>query len=344
MKKILSLALAFIMVFSLAACGSDSETPAESAAPAESEAPAESSAPAESEAPAEPTTVIVSVNNAEGLPVDVEFPLDPQRVVCLNWQTVDFLDAMGLGDRIVGVIKDGSYPEHLSAYVENEDIVNLGGMKDVDMEAVMSLQPDVIFSSDRTESMFEEFSEIAPTMSAAVYYDMGFMEGYKYLASQHSAIFGLEGEVDEIIAGYEARIAAIADFAGEQTALLGIFAGGLNTLGNTGRASIVVNEMGFVNLAGDENVNHGNISSYEAWLEMDPDWMFILDKDTAVGTEAVAAMQQMEENNPVIAETSAFKSGQIVYLEPGAAWYLGDGGITALDLMITCVEEGIGLS
>ncbi len=326
MKKLLALILVGMMSLSLAAC-TQSE-PADDAADAGADVA---------------ETVIVSVNDAEGKPVEVEFPLDPQRVVCLNWQTVDFLDAMGLGDRIVGVIKSGSYPEHLKAYVDNEDIVNVGGMKDVDMEAVMSLQPDVIFSSDRTEAQFAEFSEIAPTMSAAVYYDMGFMEGYKHLASQHSAIFGLTGEVDAIIAGYEERIAAIAAFAEGKTALLGIFAGGLNTLGNTGRASIVVNEMGFENLAGGENVNHGNVSSYEAWLEMNPDWMFILDKDTAVGEEATAAKDQMEVDNPVIAETEAFKSGQIVYLEPGAAWYLGDGGITALDLMITCVEEGIGL-
>ncbi len=333
MKKLLVLMLAGAMTFSAVACGNSTEE----AAPAEetTEEAAEESA----------ETITVTVTDAEGKPVDVEFPVDPQRIVAMNWQTVDFLDAIGKGDQIVGILSNaGSTPEHLQKYFEEgSEVVEVGSMKEPDMEAIMSLQPDVIFSSDRTEEMYEEFSAIAPTMAAYVDYSMGFMEGYKSLADKHSQIFGVDGEVDEIIAGYDERIAAIAEFADGKTALLGIFAGGLNTLGNEGRASIVVNEMGFENLAGDEDVNHGNVSSYDAWLELNPDWMFILDKDTAVGTEAVAAKEQMEVNNDVIAATDAYKNGQIIYLEPGADWYVADGGITSLDHMITCVEEGIGL-
>ena len=322
MNKFLKCTMVGALAFTLVGCGNSSEKPEEEK---------------------KDKTVTVEVMNGEKQKIEVEFPVDPQEVVVLNWQTMDFLDAVGLGDRVVGLIKEGTYPAHLKKYVEDDSIENVGGMKDIDMEAVMSLQPDVIFSSDRTASKYDEFSKIAPTMSAAVVYADGFMNSYKTLADNHGKIFDKTGEVDDIIAGYEERIDAIAKKAEGQTALLGIFAGGLNTLGNVGRAGIVVNEMGFENLAGDENVNHGNVSSYDAWLEMDPDWMFILDKDTAVGTEAVAAKEQMEVNNPIIAQTKAFKNDQIVYLTPGECWYIADGGITSLDLMITCIEEGIGL-
>ena len=291
---------------------------------------------------ADEATKIVTVTDAEGNPIDVAFPTDIKRVVVLNHQTMDFLDSVGLSDLVVGYIKSGSYPEHLKKYIDDESIANVGGMKDIDMEKVMELQPDVIFSSDRTESKYNDFSMIAPTMAAYVDYSIGFMNGYKALAKKHAEIFGVSGNVENIIAGYDARIAKIAEFAGDSTCLLGIFAGGLNTLGNVGRASIIVNEMGFQNLQ-LENVNHGNLSSYEAWLELNPDYMFVLDKDTAVGTEAVAAKEQLEVNNPVIAETDAYKNGRIIYLEPGAAWYIADGGITSLDLMISCIETGLGL-
>ncbi len=320
-KKLSSLVLTGILAISMVACAPSSN---------------EESSSTEGE------TVTITVSDAEGKDIDVDFPQNPEKIVALNWQTVDFLQAVGMEDKIVGCLEvTASTPEHLRELAES--IQSVGGMKDPDMEAIMSLQPDIIFSSDRTKAMYDEFSKIAPTMSAYVNYADGFMDGYKDLAENHSEIFGVDGEVDEIIEGYEERIEDIADFAGDQTALLGIFAGGLNTLGNEGRASLVVNEMGFENLAGDENVNHGNISSYESWLKMNPDWMFILDKDTAVGTEAVSAKEQLETNNPVIAETNAFKNGQIVYLEPGGAWYVADGGITSLDLMISSVEEGLGL-
>ena len=322
MKKLIALLLALGLVVSFTACGSS----------------------AEEEQPEVAETHMVTVTDADGNPIEVEFPTNLERVVVLNHQTMDFLDAIGKADIVVGYLgASASTPEHLIKYTEDENIANVGGMKDPDMEAIMSLEPDAIFTSDRIESMYNEFSAIAPTMAAYVKYSDGFMNGYKALAAKHGEIFGVSGDVESIIAGYDERIAAIAEFANGQTALLGIFAGGINTLGNEGRASIVVNEMGFKNLQ-LENVNHGNISSYEAWLELDPEWMFVLDKDTAVGTEAVAAKEQMEVNNPVIAETQAFKNGHIVYLEPGAAWYVADGGITSLDLMISCIEEGIGLN
>lgn len=300
-------------------------------------------APKEQEESKEKQTITVTVTDAKGEDIDVEFPANPQKVVALNWQTVDFLDAVGMGDRLVGIAKTGVYPKHLEKYALDDSIANVGGMKDIDMEAIMSLQPDVIFSSDRTEKMYDEFSKIAPTMAAYVKYSPSFMDGYKELAQKHGQIFGVEGEVDSIIKGYEERIANIAEFAEGKTALLGIFAGGINTLGNNGRASLVVNEMGFENLAGGDNVNHGNISSYEAWLDLNPDYMFILDKDSAVGTEAVSAKEQMEVNNPVIEKTNAYKNGNIVYLEPGDVWYIADGGITSLDLMIKCVEDAVGI-
>ena len=62
MKKLLALMLALVMVFALAACGSEPAAE-ESPAAAESEAPAaESETPAESEAPAEETVEPVTLN------------------------------------------------------------------------------------------------------------------------------------------------------------------------------------------------------------------------------------------------------------------------------------------
>ena len=334
MKKILALLLAGAMALSLAACSQPAED--SSSKPAEGSSSKEEASSKEET----PKTVTVEVVNGEGQMIDVEFPVAPKKVAVLNYQTLDFLDAMGLEDCIGGVIT-GSLPEHLKKYAEDDSIVNLGSMKDIDMEALAEMEPDVIFSSDRTAKKYDVFSSIAPTMSCAIVYKDGFMKSYETLAKKHGQIFGLDNATADIIADYKARVEAINAKFGGKTALLGIFAGGLNTLGNTGRAGIVVNEMGFVNAAGDEDVNHGNKSSYEVFLELNPEYMFILDKDTAVGTEAVAAKEQME--NDIIKQTDAYKNNKIIYLEPGACWYLCDGGITAFDLMLTDLEEDLGL-
>lgn len=316
MKKLLALLSAAIMSITFVACSDNTQKEDKTSA----------------------QTVVMTVTDGEGKPVDVEFPVLPEKIAVLNYQTLDFLDALGLGDRITGMIK-GSAPAHLKKYEDNKNIVNLGGMKDIDIEALAALAPDVIFSSDRTQSMYDTFSQIAPTMAAYISYKDGFMNSYKNLAKAHATIFDLGNKVDETIKKYEDRIGAINTEFGGKTALLGIFADGLNTLGNTGRCSLIVNELGFNNLAGGKDVNHGNKSSYEVFLDLNPEYMFIIDKDTAVGTEAVEAKQQME--NDIIKQTNAYKNNKIIYLEPADAWYMCDGGITAMDLMLSSIEDSL---
>ncbi len=320
MKKLLAIILSAVTALSLVAC-SQQEGEIE-------------------EKDVDAKTVSIEVLNGEGKMVKVEFPTSPKKVAVLNYQTLDYMDAMGLGDRIAGVVT-GSLPEHLKKYGEDENIVNLGSLKEIDVEALAAMDPDVIFSSDRTASSYDLFSSIAPTMSCSIVYADGFMNSYKDLAIRHGKIFDIGDKTSDIISGYEARVEAInAEFNGT-TALLGIFAGGLNTLGNVGRCGIIVNEMGFVNASGNVDVNHGNKSSYELFLEINPEYIFIIDKDTAVGEEAVSAKEQME--NEIIKQTQAYKNDRIIYLEPADSWYLCDGGITAFDLMLTNLEADLDM-
>ena len=43
----------------------------------------------------------------------------------------------------------------------------------------------------------------------------------------------------------------------------------------------------------------------------------------------------------MIAGTDAYKSGNIIYLENPAVWYTAEGGITALDIMLSDLENSI---
>ncbi len=319
MKKVLSILLVAVLGISLTGCGS---------------------ATTEDTNDSSKTVQIEAVNGSDEM-IMVDYPLDPQRVVVLNYQTLDFLDAVGLGDRVVGTISDSTMPEHLHKYMNDPEIAQLGGMKEYDMEKIMELEPDMIFSSDRSASNYDEFVKIAPTFAAYIDYEKGFFDSYKELATKHATIFNVGDKVDATIDGYEERIVKIAEVSQGKSAMLLIFAGGLNVLGDDGRASIVTNEMGFKNMYTGEDVNHGNISSYEGILEQNPEYIFVLDKDTAVGEDSTAAKQQMD--NEVIQKTDAYKNDKIIYLEPGNAWYLADGGITSMDLMITNIEEGLGI-
>ena len=141
------------------------------------------------------------------------------------------------------------------------------------------------------------------------------------------------------------RIAALAAFAEDQNAIVGLCtSGSFNVLGNDGRCSIISVEIGFDNLGdGDVTSTHGNESSFELIVELNPDYIFVLDRDAAIATEGAKLAQEIVENELVM-ETDAYKNGHIVYLAHPTVWYTAEGGITALDIMLQDLESALGVS
>ena len=123
----------------LTACGASSST----ASSVASSVAASSEAATSSEAVPESVT-IKAFNGAKEL-VDVEVPFDPQRIAILDLASLDILDELGVGDRVVGTASTSL--DYLQSYVTNDSIVNLGNIKEVDMEAVMACEPDKTTSS-----------------------------------------------------------------------------------------------------------------------------------------------------------------------------------------------------
>jgi iron complex transport system substrate-binding protein len=74
-------------------------------------------------------------------------------------------------------------------------------------------------------------------------------------------------------------------------------------------------------------------------LEWDPDYLFVLDRDSAIGTNGSDTARTVIEN-AIVQQTSAYRNGHIVYLTPDV-WYLAEGGITATDVMLRNLEAGI---
>ena len=75
-------------------------------------------------------------------------------------------------------------------------------------------------------------------------------------------------------------------------------------------------------------------------MEKTPDYIFVLDRDAAIGTEGAKLAKDIMENELVMG-TDAYKNGNIVYLAHPAVWYTAEGGIRALDLMIGDLESAL---
>ncbi|MDR0759038.1 MAG: ABC transporter substrate-binding protein [Treponema sp.] len=108
------------------------------------------------------------------------------------------------------------------------------------------------------------------------------------------------------------------------------------TFGNGGRCSLIFNEVGFENLTASVTSTHGDSAFFELLLDNNPDYIFVIDRDSVIGTNGARAAREIIENG-IVRQTDAYKNGHIVYLTPDV-WYLAEGGITATDTMLKDLE------
>lgn len=260
----------------------------------------------------------------------------------MDMAALDILDQLGLESRVVGV-SDTSL-DYLKKYVDNEKVAALGTIKEADMEAVMASEPDVIFIGGRLAKSYDALSEIAPVVYLSTDTELGTVESVRKNAGIIASMFGLEDKVDGLMEGFDARLAALSESSKGKTAIIGMCtSGGFNVLGNDGRCSLIGREAGFENIGVDANIDtstHGNEASFEFVVEKAPDYIFVLDRDAAIGTEGAKLAKDIMENELVMG-TDAYKNGNIVYLAHPAVWYTAEGGIRALDLMIGDLESAL---
>ena len=339
MRKITAIVLTGMMAFSLAGCSTASNaTTAATTVATEATTAAETTAAettaAETEAE-KPEFITVACLNGASEEVELEVPFDPQTIVTLDAASTDILANLGLADRIVGTTTPEAY---LAEFVA--DAENVGTAKTFDVEAIMELEPELIFMAGRGSDFYDTLAEIAPvvrlTVSGAV------VEGTYTNSLKIASIFGLEDEMEAKLGAYDERIAAIQEVAKEKNAIVGLCtSGAFNLLGNDGRCSIIGNELGFNNIGVDANVDtsaHGNEASFEFVVDANPDYIFVLDRDKATNAEGAQLAKDIMENDLVMS-TDAYKNGNLIIMENAGVWYKAEGGFTALGIMLEDLEK-----
>lgn len=330
MKKLLSILLTGVMTVSLAACGSAAEKNT-----------AGTSETTTSEETATSETVTLTTRNGAGETVDIEFPSDSRRLAVMDLGALDILDNIGYGDRIVGVSK-GSSIDYLQKYVTDDNLINLGTVKEADMEALIESEPDIIFIGGRMSAMYDELVKIAPVYMVYTDTEKGVVESTSMNAKNIASLFHAEDKIDALLEDYNRRIDSLKTVAEGKTAIVGMVnAGGFGLLGNDGRCSIIGREIGFENVGIDADVDtsaHGNEASFEFVLSKNPEYIFAMDRDAAIGTEGAQLAAEVLDNE-LVNKTDAAQNGRVIVLEHSNVWYTAEGGITALGIMISDLEN-----
>lgn len=85
---------------------------------------------------------------------------------------------------------------------------------------------------------------------------------------------------------------------------------------------------------------HGNEVSFETVVSLNPEYIFVMDRDSAIGTSGAQLASEIMENE-LIMKTDAYQNGNLIILENPGIWYLAEGGITSLGIMLEDLEAAL---
>jgi len=275
----------------------------------------------------------ITIKHAQG---ETAVPAKPEKVIVFDLAALDMLDRLGIA---AAGVPAGPKPSHLSKYTA-DDIAKVGTLFEPDYETVNAAEPDLIIVGGRSAAKYPELAKIAPTVDLTVD-STDILGSVEKNAQIIGTIFDRQADAKTEIEKLDADIAALKEkAAGKGKGLLILTTGGkVSAYGPGSRFGILHDVFGIEPAAPDLSIgNHGQPISHEFILQTNPDWLFVIDRDAAIGREGASAKQVLD--NDLVRQTNAWKNEQVVYLD-GANWYLANGGLTALHQTVDQISQAL---
>jgi iron complex transport system substrate-binding protein len=280
----------------------------------------------------------ITVTDSRG---EEEVPLTPQSVVVYDMGVLDTLDTLGV-DAVTGVAK-GAAPSYLEQY-EGDEYVGVGDLFEPDLEAIPQTEPDLIIVGGRSSEMHDTLEETfdVPVLDMSVD-ETRYLQSSRENILELARIFEKEDEAEQTLSEYEDRIAAVNEQAPDAgTGLVLLTSGGeVTAYSLNSRFGFVHDDFGVkpaTGELGDTESRHGEAVSFEFVREVNPDLLYVVDRDVAIGETGESAEEILD--NELVRSTNAWKQEQVSYVDP-EAWYLVVGGLTSLGNIVGELEESL---
>ena len=250
----------------------------------------------------------VTVTDVRG---EVEIPAEPQRIVDLSGNS-DILSILGY--KVIGTANSDAYdytkfPSYLEETLKGAEILGYSMQDTMDVEAVMNLNPDLIVISTVQEKMYDQLSEIAPTVMIQLE-ALNWKEDVKAFAK----VFNKEDAANKWLADYEAKAKEagekIKSEYGEDTTYLSFLASGgqFFVFDGAGFGSVLYEDMGLKKPEGipEQSDISLPVVTYEGLASIKADYIF------AIATAEDLAQLQ---SNAIWNSLPAVKEGKVVILD-----------------------------
>lgn len=251
---------------------------------------------------------------------------NPQRVITL---TSSFADIWYLAGGVEQMVATTNATWTYFDLPLREDIVNLGGSKELNIEQIIACEPDLILAScgtDRNVELETAFEEMGLTVA---YFSVNSFEDYLRMLNICTEITGCTENVETYGTNVQKQIeAALARVGESEPSVLYIRATGSSCKVKNSEGTVLgemLANMGCHNIADSEDSLLEQLSM-EVILEQDPDYIFVV-MQSADPKDAQATLESTLLSNPAWATLTAVKEGRYYVMEqnlynlkPNARW------------------------
>ncbi|MGO4624271.1 siderophore ABC transporter substrate-binding protein [Ensifer sp. 2YAB10] len=246
----------------------------------------------------------------------------PKTVLVYDFGMLETLDMLGIP---VAGVPGSAIPPSLEKY-KADSYPKIGTLFEPDYEAINAAEADLVIVGGRSQAKYAEVAKIAPTIDLTSD-DKDIIGSVKKNAEILGQIFGKEAEIKANVDKLDASIENLRGIAAEKgTGLILLTTGGkISAYGKGSRFGVLHDVFGIKPADPELQVaTHGQAVSYEYILETNPDWIFVVDRDAAIGQQAQPAAALLD--NELVRQTKAWKDGHVVYLD-SAKLYLTASGL-----------------
>ena len=324
------IALACTVSIMLAGCGKSVEKSETTVTPTNTPATTQAAVPTQT-----PSAGTITITDAKG---EVEIPATPARIVDISGNS-DILSILGYS--VVGTANSDAYdytkfPAYLEETLKGAQILGYSMQDTMDIEGILSLEPDLIIMSKVQEKMYDQLKEIAPTVMIELA-----QTNWKDDVNQVATVMNQSKKATAWLQAYETKAAQIGsevkEINGEDVSYLAFLASGgqIYIFDKAGIGSILFEDMGLNRPSGlpeQENISLP-VVTYEGLASIDADYII------AVGTKEDL---KLLNESPIYNSIEAVSNGHVAQLPASPYFNMGYSSIGRnlfLDEIVGLVES-----
>lgn len=279
------------------------------------------------------TANTVTIKNGNN---EVEILKNPNKVLVFDLSVLETFKELDIPVAAV----PNALPKHLEQY-NNDAYSKLGSLTKPDIKAIQNFKPDLIITSGRQSAYYDSLAIIAPTVVFNVDNE-NFWPSLETNVLSIAALYGKEDLAKQKLTLLKKKADKVKKKSAKdsKTVVTTLFVKDRFMPNGPGsRFGFASDALGikpaYTESQESKNAKKGEKPAAPSMSEINPDYLFVIDRETAISGEAKSVDQILTDD---LRKTNAFKNNKI-FIVPGQIWYLAGSGLISVDMKITDIGK-----